>query len=137
MVESHSVLMANCLPGPANKEPIDSITHRTILSSQQATALCLPPPCNRQCTHTHTHTHTHTLNILPTHTYTHRHTTTQTTPLHLLPVLPTLSLGGLHTPHFNVNISVLTGHLLKRICFGFFCYIFCFHFCKRGCVKYL
>lgn len=43
-LESQFVLMANCLPVAVNKEPIDSVTHRSFLSSPQASALCFSPP---------------------------------------------------------------------------------------------
>lgn len=67
-LESQFVLMANCLPLPVNKEPIDSVTHRSFLSFSTGQCFVLVPS-----------THTH-ISKFPQRT--HRNTQTTTPPAH-------------------------------------------------------
>lgn len=88
-LESQFVLMANCLPVPVNKEPIDSVTHRSFLSSPQASALCFsPPPPN-------THTSSNSPN---THTHKYTHTTTPPAPGYIRPLFSAARYSTLIRP---------------------------------------
>lgn len=43
VLESQFIVMANCLPVPLNKEPIDSVTHKGFLSSSTSQCFVLVP----------------------------------------------------------------------------------------------